>query len=167
MSSIIRQAREAKKIPEILLLLVCLVAFSQMAGGQSAADINKAKQVLGKMGIAMEGLQAEGLAHGTTITVTDAPREGRVENPRKAVESGIDFASLADPRPTPVQPGTKVYFIIGDKGKIVFYLNEWNMMKDTSNQPTPVHVNPAILPPGIELSYSTFPARSRDGINIQ
>jgi len=83
-----------------------------------------------------------------------------VEDPKKAFESGINLASLADPRPTPVQPGTKVYFIIKDKGKIVFYLNEWNMMKDTANQPTPVYVNPGLLPPDIEVNYGSFPART-------
>jgi hypothetical protein len=143
----------------ILLILGCLVAFSQSAGGQSAADINKAKQVLSKMGITMEGLRADGLARSATFVPNVAPREGRVEKPRQALEFGIGFASLADPRPTPVQPGTKVYFTIGDKGKIVFYLNEWNMMKDTSNQPTPVHVNPTLLSPGIEVNYGSFPAR--------
>lgn len=143
----------------ILLILGFLGAFTLSAGGQSAADINKAKQVLSKMGIAIEGLQMGRLSPSASAALIKAPREGRVENPKQALESGINLAGLADPRPTPVEPGTKVYFIIKDQGKIVFYLNEWNMMKDTGNQPTPVHVNPGLLPPDIEVNYGSFPTR--------
>lgn len=144
----------------ILLILGCLAALSLTAGGQSAADISKAKHTLGKMGIAVEGQQLGSQPVSTPAAVIKAPREGRVEDPEQALKSGIDFSKLADPRPTPVQPGTKVYFAIGDRGKVIFYLNEWNMMKDTSNQPTPVHVNPGLLPPAIEVNYGSFPAQT-------
>lgn len=144
----------------ILLILGCLVASSKETFAQSAADINKAKQVLSKMGIAIEGLQVGSLSPSASAALIKAPREGRVENPKQALESGINLAGLADPRPTPVEPGTKVYFIIKDQGKIVFYLNEWNMMKNTNNQPTPVHVNPGLLPADIEVNYGSFPTRT-------
>jgi hypothetical protein len=144
----------------VLLILGCLAAFTLAAGAQSADDISKAKHTLGTMGIAMEGQQSESRSGIAPAAVIKAPREGRVEDPKKALKYGIDFSQLADPRPTPVQPGTKVYFTIGDRGKVTFYLNEWNMMKNTSNQPTPVHINPGLLPPDIGVNYGSFPVRS-------
>jgi len=45
MKSVKSPAKAAEIIPQILLILGCLITFSQMAVGQSAADINKARVI--------------------------------------------------------------------------------------------------------------------------
>jgi hypothetical protein len=143
---------DSKKVNSFVKLpVLCAAALVILANptlwSQSRSDLDAAKRTLQKMGIGTslfdDGQHDDGEAN-------DGIYAGLVEQAKLAFNRGL---YLADPRPTPLQPRTRIIFTIGSRGKIILYLDSQNKMKNTRNQATNIHIDKSLLPTGIEVNY--------------
>lgn len=130
-------------------IIALLILINHNSWSQSRTDLETAKALLQKMGI--NAVQIQYRCEGNEVIFSAV-----ISNPELAFKKGL---GLADPRPTPVHERTKVNFSIGSRGRVTFYLDSQNRMKNTSNQSTSVHINKDLLPQGIEISHGSFQAQ--------
>ena len=82
----------------------------------------------------------------------------RVGDTAKALNLGL---GLAEPRPTPVKSGTEIFLTVGAKGKVTFYVDSQNKMKNDRNSSTVVLINKDIILDDIVILSASFPAVER------
>jgi hypothetical protein len=79
----------------------------------------------------------------------------KISDSQKALSKGF---GLAEPRPTPVKSGTTLSVVIDAKGKVTFFVDSQNKLKNSQNQSTSIAIDKAVVPSGVVVSSTSFPS---------
>ena len=139
-----------KSIFLILVSFTLLFSISQDFLGRSEVNLEIPRRVLKRIGAGAslfdDGEHGDGKAG-------DGIFSALINKPKLAFKRGL---GLADPRPTPVQKGTRIFFNIDSRGNVIFRLNSNDYMLNVNNRKTAVYVNRKQLPKEIKISYDPF-----------
>ena len=151
-----------------LVRLVCALSFSFIliavivSGNVFAQEeeedpgdgiMQAAKRTLGKMGISL-GNNLGKVRNEASTWIFSA----KIGDTAKALNLGL---GLAEPRPTPVKSGTEIFLTVGPKGKVTFYVDSQNKMKNNRNSSTSVSINKDVILNDIVIQSASFPAVER------
>jgi hypothetical protein len=79
----------------------------------------------------------------------------KISDSQRALSKGF---GLAEPRPTPVKNGTALAVVIDAKGKVTFFVNSQNILKDSKNGSTSIAIDKSAVPSAVTVSSSSFPS---------
>jgi hypothetical protein len=113
------------------------------------------------LSVAKRTLQNMGMELGDKIGRVGNVRDmkfayaAKISDSQKALSKGF---GLAEPRPTPVKSGTGLSVVIDAKGKVTFFVDSQNKLKNSQNQSTSIAIDKAVIPSGVAVSSSSFPS---------
>jgi hypothetical protein len=138
------------------ILITVFVSGNVYAQGDPEPEesiIQAAKGTLEKMGISLGNNLGKVRNQASTWAFS-----ARVGDTAKALNFGL---GLAEPRPTPVKSGAEIFLTVGPKGKVTFYVDSQNKMKNNRNSSTSVLINKDIVLNDIVIQTASFPAVER------
>ena len=113
------------------------------------------------LSVAKRALQDLGMELGDKIGRVGNVRDmkfayaAKISDSQKALSKGF---GLAEPRPTPVKSGTTLSVVIDAKGKVTFFVDSQNKLKNSQNQSTSIAIDKASVPSGVVVSDTSFPS---------
>jgi hypothetical protein len=118
---------------------------------------------LGKdaLSVAKRTLQNMGMELGDKMGRVENLRDmkfaytAKISDSQKALSKGF---GLAEPRPTPVKSGTTLSVVIDAKGKVTFFMDSQNKLKNSNNQSTSIAIDKAGVPSDVVVSSTSFPS---------
>jgi hypothetical protein len=120
-------------------------------GDPSSKALSVAKRTLQNMGMELgDKIGRVGNVRDMKFAYT-----AKISNSQKALSKGF---GLAEPRPTPVKSGTALSVVIDAKGKVTFFVDSQNKLKNSQNQSTSIAIDKAIVPSGVVVSSTSFPS---------
>ncbi len=138
------------------ILIAVFVSGNVYAQGDPEPEesiVQAAKSALGKMGISL-GNNLGKVRNEASTWVFSA----KIGDTAKALNLGV---GLAEPRPTPVKSGTEIFLTVGPKGKVTFYIDSQNKMRNNRNSSTSVSINKDVILNDIVIQSASFPAVER------
>ena len=113
--------------------------------------VSKAKRTLQEMGMRLgDNLGRVGNKRDMQFAFS-----AKISDAQKALSKGF---GLAEPRPTPVKNGTSLAIVIDAKGKVTFFVNSQNILKDSKNGSTSIAIDKSAVPSAVTVSSSSFPS---------
>jgi hypothetical protein len=153
--------------PIVVITLVLMTGFFSgsfssdgklWAQAQEEEEENLSSRVLS---VAKRTLQNMGMELGGKIGRAGNVRDmkfayaAKISDSQKALSKGF---GLAEPRPTPVKSGTSLSIVIDANGKVTFFVDSQNKLKNSQNQSTSIAIDKAAVPSGVAVSSTSFPS---------
>jgi len=152
--------------PIVVIFLVLMMGFmsgSFSSDGKLWAQSEDEEEDLNKnaLSVAKRALQNLGMELGDKLGRVGNVRDmkfaysAKISDSQKALSKGF---GLAEPRPTPVKSGTSLSVVIDAKGKVTFFVDSQNMLKNSQNQSTSIAIDKAAVSSGVAVSNASFPS---------
>ena len=116
-----------------------------------AEALSRAKRTLQEMGIRL----ADSLGRVGNVRDMQFAFSAKISDSQKALDNGF---GLAEPRPTPLKNGTTLSVVIDAKGKVTFFVDSQNKLKDSKNGSTSIAIDKNAVPNAVAVSSSSFPS---------
>lgn len=128
-----------------------LWAQSEEEGEPPPAALSVAKRTLQNLGMEL----GDKIARVGNVRDMKFAYAAKISDSQKALSKGF---GLAEPRPTPVKSGTTLSVVIDAKGKVTFFVDSQNKLKNSQNQSTSIAIDKAVVPSGVVVSSTSFPS---------
>ncbi len=147
----------------VLVLMTGFLSGSFSSDGKLWAQSEDEEEDLNKnaLSVAKRTLQNLGMELGDKLGRVGNVRDikfaysAKVSDSQKALSKGF---GLAEPRPTPLKSGTTLSVVIDAKGKVTFFVDSQNKLKNSQNQSTSIAIDKAVIPSGVVVSSTSFPS---------